>query len=45
MHRSYVGNMFTSLEMAGVTLTLMKLDNELVKCIDYPVETPALVQI
>lgn len=45
VHRSYVGNMFTSLEMAGVTLTLMKLDNELVKCIDYPVETPALVQI
>lgn len=32
---SYVGNYFTSLEMAGATLTLMKLDDELKKCIDY----------
>ncbi len=45
VHRSYVGNWFTSLEMAGVTLTLMKLDDGLVKSIDYPVETPALVQV
>lgn len=29
VHRSYVGNYFTSLEMMGVTLTVMKLDDEL----------------
>lgn len=29
VHKSYVGNYFTSLEMMGVTLTVMKLDDEL----------------
>jgi len=33
-HKSYVGNYFTSLEMMGVTLTIMKLDDELKKMID-----------
>ena len=28
VHVSYVGNYFTSLEMAGATLTLMKLDED-----------------
>lgn len=44
VHRSYVGNYFTSLEMSGITLTMMRLDDELRECIDMPVETPALVQ-
>lgn len=44
VHRSYVGNWFTSLEMGGVTLTLTKLDDELMECVDLPVDTPALVQ-
>ena len=34
VHRPYVGNYFTSLEMAGVTLTVMKLDGELKELID-----------
>jgi dihydroxyacetone kinase-like protein len=34
IYRQYVGNYFTSLEMAGVTLTLVKLDAELKQCID-----------
>jgi dihydroxyacetone kinase-like protein len=34
IHRSYVGNYFTSLEMMGVTLTLMKVDTELKELID-----------
>lgn len=34
IHRSYVGNYFTSLEMMGVTLTLMKLDSELKELVD-----------
>ena len=31
-----VGNLFTSLEMMGVTLTLMKLDEELLACMKHP---------
>jgi dihydroxyacetone kinase-like protein len=36
IYRSYVGNYFTSLEMMGATLTVMKLDAELKKLIDMP---------
>jgi dihydroxyacetone kinase len=32
----FVGNLFTSLEMMGVTLTLMKLDAELSTCLAHP---------
>jgi dihydroxyacetone kinase len=32
----FVGNYFTSLEMMGVTLTLMKLDAELSACLAHP---------
>ncbi|MBR4842748.1 MAG: dihydroxyacetone kinase subunit DhaK [Bacteroidaceae bacterium] len=35
IYRSFVGNYFTSLEMAGATLSVMKLDDELKACIDY----------
>ena len=31
-----VGNLFTSLEMMGVTLTMMKLDDELESCLQVP---------
>jgi len=41
---SYVGNYFTSLEMAGVTLTIMKLDQELKECIDYECDSAGLRQ-
>ena len=34
IHRSYVGNYFTSLEMMGITLTLMKVDDELKELVD-----------
>jgi len=34
VYRPYVGNFFTSLEMMGVTLTVMKVDDELKKLID-----------
>lgn len=39
VYKSYVGNYFTSLDMMGVTLTLMKLDEELKECIDLPVNS------
>lgn len=44
-YRSYVGNYFTSLEMMGATLTLMKLDEELKELIDLPVNTMGLTQV
>ena len=44
VHVSYVGNYFTSLEMAGATLTLMKLDEELKRCIDYEADSVGLRQ-
>lgn len=34
IYRSYVGNYFTSLEMMGITLTLLKLDDEMKELID-----------
>ncbi len=39
IYRSYVGNYFTSLEMAGITCTLMKLDEELKACVDYEADS------
>jgi dihydroxyacetone kinase len=42
---SYVGNLFTSLEMMGVTLTLMKLDDELEACMNHPCESVGLTVI
>ncbi|GAC1626630.1 MAG: dihydroxyacetone kinase subunit DhaK [Ktedonobacteraceae bacterium] len=38
VQHSYVGNYCTSLDMAGASLTLVKLDDELVKLLDAPVE-------
>jgi dihydroxyacetone kinase-like protein len=40
--RSLVGNYITSLEMAGVSITLLALDDELTALWDAPVNTPAL---
>jgi dihydroxyacetone kinase-like protein len=40
--RSLVGPYITSLEMAGASITLLKLDDELTKLWDAPVLTPAL---
>jgi len=40
--RSLVGDYITSLEMAGASITLLKLDDELAELWDAPVHTPAL---
>ena len=40
--RNLVGNYITSLEMAGASLTLLELDDELVQLWDAPVHTAAL---
>jgi phosphoenolpyruvate---glycerone phosphotransferase subunit DhaK len=40
--RSFVGSYITSLEMAGTSITLLKMDDQLKKFWDAPVHTPAL---
>jgi dihydroxyacetone kinase-like protein len=40
--RSLVGNYITSLEMAGASITLLELDDQLTALWDAPVKTAAL---
>jgi dihydroxyacetone kinase-like protein len=40
--RSLVGSYITSLDMAGVSITLLRVDDELLSLWDAPVNTPAL---
>lgn len=40
--RSLVGPYITSLEMQGVSITLLRLDDEMIRLWDAPVNTPAL---
>ena len=42
--KTFVGNYMTSLEMAGFSITLLKLDAELKELLLAPADTPALVQ-
>jgi dihydroxyacetone kinase-like protein len=42
IERRLIGNYITSLEMAGCSITLLKLDDELTRLWDAPVDTPAL---
>ena len=44
VYRSYVGNYMTSIEMAGCSVSLLKLDDELKQLLDAPCDTPALRQ-
>jgi len=45
VHRAYVGNYFTSLEMMGLTFTVLKLDDELKSLIDLEAESAGLTQL
>jgi phosphoenolpyruvate---glycerone phosphotransferase subunit DhaK len=42
IERRLIGNYITSLEMAGCSITLLKLDDELTRLWDAPADTPAL---
>ncbi|MDO5642537.1 MAG: dihydroxyacetone kinase subunit DhaL [Paracoccus sp. (in: a-proteobacteria)] len=44
IHRSWVGEYATSLEMAGASVTLMQLDDELAMLLDHPCRSVALSQ-
>ncbi|MGO4339485.1 dihydroxyacetone kinase subunit DhaK [Labrys sp. KB_33_2] len=43
IHRTYIGNYFTSLEMIGATLTVMALDDELKELLDTDVRCTAIL--
>jgi dihydroxyacetone kinase-like protein len=45
VHRAYVGEYATSMEMAGASLTFFKLDDELAALLDYPARSPFFVQM
>ncbi len=40
--RNLIGPYITSLEMAGMSITMLKMDDDLVKLWDFPVKTPGL---
>jgi dihydroxyacetone kinase-like protein len=41
IYRTFVGNYMTSLEMAGCSVTLLKLDRELKDLLDFRCDAPA----
>ena len=45
VHQAFVGEYATSLEMAGASLTIMKLDDDLQALLDHPARTPFFVQV
>jgi dihydroxyacetone kinase-like protein len=45
VHRTYIGEYFTSLEMGGFSITLTKIDNELRRLIDAPAKAPLFTQM
>ncbi len=44
VHRAYVGEFATSMEMAGASISLLKLDDELKALLDQSAHTPFFVQ-
>lgn len=44
IHRKYIGEFATSLEMAGMSISLLRLDDELKKFIDAPCRSPFFEQ-
>ncbi len=40
--RNLIGPYITSLEMAGCSITLLKMDDEMIKLWDAPVKTPGM---
>ena len=41
IHRTFVGEFMTSLEMAGFSVSLLRLDDEMKALLDAPADTPA----
>ena len=45
VHKYYVGEYATAIEMAGLSISILKLDDELKTYLDKPAQTPFFVQI
>jgi dihydroxyacetone kinase-like protein len=45
VHRAYVGEYATSMEMAGASLTILRLDDELQGLLDAPARSPFFCQV
>lgn len=45
VHRAYVGEYATSMEMAGASITVFRLDDELQELLDAPAHTPFFTQV
>ncbi len=44
IYKSFVGPYATTMDMSGMSITLMKLDDELKKMLDYPCATPYYIK-
>jgi dihydroxyacetone kinase len=44
VHRAFIGEYATSMEMSGASISLCKLDDEMVKLLDAPASSPLLSQ-
>ncbi|HLZ08181.1 MAG TPA: dihydroxyacetone kinase subunit DhaK, partial [Chloroflexota bacterium] len=44
IYRPYIGEFATSMEMAGCSVSLLKLDSELMALLDAPADTPFFSQ-
>ena len=44
VYKTLVGPFATSMDMAGMSITLTKLDDELKELLDYPCDTPYFTQ-
>ncbi len=45
VYRAYVGEYATSMEMAGASITLLNVDDELAALLDHPAQTPFFTQL
>jgi dihydroxyacetone kinase len=45
IYRPYIGEYATSMEMAGASITLFRLDDELIELLDHPARSPFFVQV
>jgi dihydroxyacetone kinase-like protein len=45
VYRAYVGEYATSMEMAGASITLLNVDDELAGLLDHPARTPFFIQV
>lgn len=45
IYRTFVGEYATSMEMAGASISIMRLDDELKALLDAPAHTPFYTQV